>query len=56
MKTRQEMIYEFMVALASNPKVCDSTGNVNVYDFSCTADRVFQTAIALANSYLGDLE
>jgi hypothetical protein len=56
MKTRQEMIYEFMVALASNPKVCDSTGNVSVFDFSCTGGRVYQTAIALANSYEEDFK
>jgi hypothetical protein len=52
MKTRQEMIYEFMVALSSNPVACDPTGNVESFEYRNTAERVAQMACALADEFL----
>lgn len=57
MKTRHEMIYEFMVALASNPNVCKQEFNVNQNTYILNqdiADRVAQLACALADSYIND--
>ena len=55
MKTRMEMIYEFMVALASNPNVCTQEFSVNTHiSNQNTADRVAQLACALADSYIND--
>lgn len=46
MKTRQEMIYDFMVALASNPNL--ATGIT-------TPEMLWKLASALADEYLGNL-
>ena len=46
MKTRQEMIYDFMVALCANSSL--STGLT-------TPDMLFKLASALADEYLGSL-
>lgn len=57
MKTRHEMIYEFMVALASNPNVCKQEVSVNMHILNKDiADRVAQLACALADSYINDGE
>jgi hypothetical protein len=50
MKTRQEMIYDFMLALASNPKVIDEEDLVED-----AANWVYQLAESLANEYLENL-
>ena len=47
MKTRQEMIYDFMVALAANPAVFNT--EVNVLD----EQNVWECACELADKYLG---
>jgi hypothetical protein len=52
MKTRMEMIYEFMVALSSNPAACDPTGNVEPFEYRTTAERVAQMAVQLTDEYL----
>lgn len=56
MKTRYEMIYDFMIALASNPNVCtqDFSGVNTHISNQNTADRVAQLACALADSYIND--
>lgn len=55
MKTRYEMIYDFMIALASNPNVCKQEFSVNTHiSNQNTADRVAQLACALADSYIND--
>ena len=52
MKTRYEMIYDFMVALASNPNFCDVDGiDFDVYEH--TTDQIVQLACALTDKYLG---
>ena len=51
MKTRYEMIYEFMVALASNPNAFDlSTQDIKSREW--VADEMVQMACALADKYL----
>jgi hypothetical protein len=51
MKTRYEMIYEFMVALASNPNAFDlSTSDLESRDW--VADEIVQMACKLADKYL----
>jgi len=53
MKTRHEMIYEFMVALASNPNVCKQEVSANMHILNQDiADRVAQLACALADAYI----
>lgn len=52
MKTRQEMIYEFGLALASNPNVCDARENNYVKDDILTAVGVLQLATELADQIL----
>lgn len=47
MKTRQEMIYEFMLALASNPAV------FNVENNFMDEQNVWECACELADKYLG---
>jgi hypothetical protein len=55
MKTRQEMIYEFMVALASNPNVCKQEVSVNMHSHNKDiADTVAQLASALVNEFLDE--
>jgi hypothetical protein len=55
MKTRQEMIYEFMVALASNPNVCKQEVSVNMHIHNKDiADTVAQLASALVNEFLDE--
>jgi hypothetical protein len=46
MKTRQEMIYDFMVALSGNPSL--ATGVT-------TPEMLWKLASALADEYLGNL-
>jgi hypothetical protein len=58
MKTRYEMVYEGMIALASNPNLCkqdlqDFSVNTHISNQN-TADRVAQLACALADSYIND--
>ena len=53
MKTRQEMIYDFMVALASSPLVAFND-NVDV-DTSATANWICIQATDLADEYLATL-
>lgn len=50
MKTRQEMIYDFMLALAAN---MDMTSNKNSYENAAVV--IYQQAEALADIYLGTL-
>ena len=45
MKTRTEMIYDFMLALASNPKLDSDL-------ISDIADDVYRVAVELADKYL----
>ena len=52
MKTRQEMIYEFMVALASNPNACDSSYDTDKDFYGDIATRVELMASTLANKFL----
>lgn len=53
MKTRQEMIYDFMIALASNPNICKQEFSVNTHiSNQDIADKVGQLASALANEFL----
>lgn len=47
MKTRQEMIYEFMMALVTNPAV------FNPHDQDLDEDMVWGCACELADKYLG---
>lgn len=47
MKTRQEMIYDFMIALASNPAVFNP--EVNTLD----EQLVWECACEMADKYLG---
>jgi hypothetical protein len=55
MKTRQEMIYEFMIALASNPNVCKEAFSVNTHIRNADiADTVGQLASALVNEFLDE--
>jgi hypothetical protein len=58
MKTKQEMIYDFMLALAPTfQKIQDDlvSGN-NQIDISEVADMIYMDADALATSYLEGLE
>jgi len=48
MKTKDEMIYDFMLALASNPKLDSDL-------ISDIADDVYRVAEALADKYLENL-
>ncbi len=52
MKTRREMIYEFMVALASNPKACDSSFDVDEEYYGDIGLRVEKMACALADQFI----
>jgi len=52
MKTRHEMIYEFMVALASNPNVCKEASAIDMNLNKEVADRVAQLACAFADTYI----
>ena len=52
MKTRREMIYEFMVALASNAQACDSSRDVDEDYYGDIALRVEKMACALADQYI----
>jgi hypothetical protein len=53
MKTRHEMIYEFMLALASNPNICKQEFSVNTHISNADiADKVAQLASALANEII----
>jgi hypothetical protein len=47
MKTRQEMIYDFMVALASNPAVFNPEEKI------LDEQNVWECACELADKYLG---
>jgi hypothetical protein len=47
MKTRPEMIYDFMVALASNPELVEMTGSPDAF-----AEYVHKYASALAQQFL----
>jgi hypothetical protein len=58
MKTRQEMIYEFMLALAANwPEVKSNLWREDVDDLSESevATEIFESASALADKYLSEL-
>jgi hypothetical protein len=50
MKTRQEMIYDFMLALASNPSVIDEDDSIQD-----ASEWVYMLANSLANEYLENL-
>lgn len=57
MKTRQEMVYDFMVALATNyesmyEEVFKNEGHVNA--FNRTAEEICKRAEKLADLYLED--
>jgi len=52
MKTRREMIYEFMVALASNPKACDSSFDVDEDYYGDIGLRVEKMACILADQFI----
>jgi len=54
MKTRQEMIYEFMVALASNSNYFTQENlDANIEDpVEWIVDEIAQTACVLADKYL----
>lgn len=52
MKTRQEMIYEFMLALASNSNACDSSAEVDNFYYGDIADRIVLMASTLADKVL----
>jgi len=52
MKTRQEMVYEFMVALASNAQACDSSRDIDEYYYGDIALRVESMACALADQFI----
>lgn len=59
MKTKQEMIYEFMLALAANPQVVkpsdkDDEISPNVYD--AVASDLYEFAANMAQVYLNDGE
>ena len=47
MKTRQEMIYEFMLAFASNSECYQG-----MHDFGGCANYVYEQAVELANKFL----
>jgi hypothetical protein len=48
------MIYEFMVALASNAQACDSSYNVDQDYYGDIALRVSRMACALADQFIGE--
>ena len=50
MKTRQEMIYDFMVALASNPAYYTEGAKMQI-----ASKELYVMACALANEYLENL-
>jgi hypothetical protein len=52
MKTRQEMIYDFMVALCGNPQLVANEQDV---DTEQMAKWVFDTACLMADEYLDNL-
>jgi hypothetical protein len=52
MKTRQEMIYEFMVALSSNPKACDLMSSATYEEDKEISESISQMACALADKFL----
>jgi len=48
MKTREDMVYDFMIALATNDEVFASTNYKEEY-----AAVIYEHAVALANKYIG---
>jgi hypothetical protein len=56
MKTRQEMIYEFMVALAPTyQRIQDDLSSNEAIDLGEVADVIYAQASSMANSYLENL-
>lgn len=51
MKTRDEMIYDFMVALASNSKACDPSGKGEFDVYEHASYQVMHLACALTDKY-----
>ena len=56
MKTRQEMIYEFMIALASNPSTRDLISSEDIENEPAESyeahEAIYLIAVSLANQYL----
>ena len=52
MKTRNEMIYDFMVALCSNPQLVANEGSPDVEQM---VDWTYDTAADMADKYLENL-
>ena len=55
MKTRQEMIYDFMLALASNSYIYQEWSE-NLEDFGALSDHVKSIASELTDTYLESLQ
>jgi len=55
MKTRQEMIYDFMLALASNSYIYQEWSE-NLEDFGDLSDHVKSIASELTDTYLESLQ
>jgi hypothetical protein len=48
MKTKEDMVYDFMIALASNNEIFAGTNYKEEY-----AAVIYEHAVALANKYIG---
>ena len=52
MKTRQELILDFMLALTSNPSITNDRNEFDSYNIRETADYVYTYATFLADKYM----
>jgi hypothetical protein len=52
MKTRQEIVYDFMIALSSNASVFDDWNNFDPKVLGSYSDHVMGLAEEMANQYL----